>query len=249
MWREIFEAYAAKHPGIEVKGEYSKWDDITRKLAADLAVGSPPELVVGASRPDFVAEEYKRGYCVEMSKVVDAIGRDDFYLSALQAWQYGGKQMAIPYGSHGPVLWYRKDIYAEKGLKPPVTWEDYMDAAEKTTDAKKGFYGAVFPYGRTWNTHLQVLNCIWSAGGFCFDIGFVIGHRRTPSNPARQIHFDAHETCSAPARSPRTRCGRSSTSSAGSRSIRGARASAPSLEPRSDARHRRVTAAHRKWRG
>jgi len=169
VWGEIFEAFAAKHPGIEVKGEYKKWDDITKKLAADIAVGSPPELVAGTSKPDFVAEQFKRGYCLEMSKVVDAIGRDDFYPSALQAWQYGGKQMAIPYGSQGPVLWYRKDIYAEKGLKPPVTWEDYMDAAEKTTDVKKGFYGAVFPYGRTWNTHLQVLNCIWSAGGFCFD--------------------------------------------------------------------------------
>jgi ABC-type glycerol-3-phosphate transport system substrate-binding protein len=60
VWRGIFEAFASKHPGIEVKGEYKKWDDITKKLAADLAAGNPPELVAGSSKPDFVAEQFKR---------------------------------------------------------------------------------------------------------------------------------------------------------------------------------------------
>jgi multiple sugar transport system substrate-binding protein len=168
-WNAVFEDFGAKHKDISVKGEYAKWDDITKKLAADLAAGSPPEIVAGGSNPSFVAAQVKRGLVLDLAPVVDALGRSDFQDAALKVWQYGGIQMAIPYGGQWPVLWYRKDLLAEKGLKPPVTWDDYRAAAEKLTDPAKGTYGAVFSAGRTWNTHLMALIHIWSAGGFLFD--------------------------------------------------------------------------------
>ncbi|RMF93648.1 MAG: sugar ABC transporter substrate-binding protein [Nitrospinota bacterium] len=169
VWKKLFAAFARQKPGVRVEGEFTKWDDIVKKLATDIAVRRPPELVVGGSQPSFTYEHFKRGYLKEMSDVVEAIGRENLDATALGAWNVNGKQIAIPYGSQGPVLWYRKDILEEKGLKPPVTWEDYLEVAEKTTDPKKGIYGAVFPYGRTWNTDIQVYISIWSNGGFIFD--------------------------------------------------------------------------------
>lgn len=168
-WNAVFEAFSARNRGITVKGEFAKWDDITKKLAADIAAGSPPEIVAGSSKPDFAAAETKRGLVLDMAPVVDALGRANFQEAALRVWQYGGIQMAIPYGSQWPVLWYRKDLLAEKGVKPPATWDEYRAAAEKLTDPAKGAYGAVFSAGRTWNTHLMALIHIWSAGGFLFD--------------------------------------------------------------------------------
>ncbi len=170
MWNAIFEDYTAKqNKDVVIKGEFAKWDDITKKLAADIAAGKPPEIVAGSSKPDFVALEVKRGLIVDLAPVVDALGRSDFNAAALKIWQYRGVQMAIPYGSQWPVLWYRKDLFAAKGLKPPVTWDDYRAAAEKLTDSSKGTYGAVFSAGRTWNTHLMALIHIWSAGAMLFD--------------------------------------------------------------------------------
>jgi multiple sugar transport system substrate-binding protein len=169
VWKELLAAYEAKTPEVQVEGEYTKWDDIVKKLATDLATRNPPELVVGGSNPAFVYEQFKQGYLVELSEVVEALGRADFNVGDLSAWQADGQQMAIPYGGQGPALWYRKDVLEEKGLKPPKTWDDYREVAEKTTDAKKGFYGAVFPYGRTWNTDIQASIAIWSNGGFIFD--------------------------------------------------------------------------------
>jgi multiple sugar transport system substrate-binding protein len=168
-WNAVFEDFGAKHQGVTVKGEYAKWDDITKKLAADIAAGSPPEMVAGGSNPSFVAAQVKRGLVLDLAPVVEALGRSDFQDAALKVWQYGGIQMAIPYGAQWPVLWYRKDLLAEKGLKPPVTWDDYRAAAEKLTDPARGTYGAVFSAGRTWNTHLIALVHVWSAGGFLFD--------------------------------------------------------------------------------
>lgn len=169
VWKKLFAAFAQEKSGVTVEGEFTKWDDIVKKLATDIAVKNPPELVAGGSNPAFTYEHFKRGYLQEMSKIVEAIGREKLDATALEAWNVNGDQIAIPYGAQGPVLWYRKDILAEKGLQPPKTWDDYLAVAEKTTDPKKGIYGAVFPYGRTWNTDIQVSISIWSNGGFIFD--------------------------------------------------------------------------------
>lgn len=168
-WNAVFEDFGSKHRDVTVKGEFAKWDDITKKVAADLAAGSPPEILAGGSKPEFVAEQAKRGLVLDLAPLVDAVGRADFDAAALRVWQYGGIQMAIPYGAQWPVLWYRKDLFAEKGLKPPTTWDEYRAAAEKLTDPARSAYGAVFSAGRTWNTHLMALITIWSAGGLLFD--------------------------------------------------------------------------------
>ncbi len=168
-WNAVFEDFSAKHKDVTVKGEFAKWDDITKKIAADLAAGSPPEILAGGSKPEFVAAQVKRGLVMDLAPLVDALGRADFDDAALRVWQYGGIQMAIPYGAQWPVLWYRKDLFAEKGVKPPTTWDEYRAAAEKLTDPAKSAYGAVFSAGRTWNTHLMALIAVWSAGGLLFD--------------------------------------------------------------------------------
>jgi len=168
-WNAVFEDFGAKQKDVTVKGEFAKWDDITKKIAADLAAGSPPEILAGGSKPEFVAEQVKRGLVMDLAPLVDALGRADFDDAALRVWQYGGIQMAIPYGAQWPVLWYRKDLFAEKGVKPPTTWDEYRAAAEKLTDPAKSAYGAVFSAGRTWNTHLMALISVWSAGGLLFD--------------------------------------------------------------------------------
>lgn len=168
-WNAVFNDFSAKHNEIAIKGEFATWDDITKKLAADFAKGSLPEILAGGSKPEFVAEQVKRGLVMDLAPIVDALGRDDFDGDALRVWHHGGIQMAIPYGAQWPVLWYRKDLLAENGIKPPTTWDEYRAAAEKLTDPAKGLYGAVFSAGRNWNTHVMALIAVWSAGGLLFD--------------------------------------------------------------------------------
>jgi len=53
-----------------------------------------------------------------------------------------GKLVALPFrcGSHG-VLFYRKDLYAKKGLEPPKTIDQYIENARKLNDPPN-VYGA-----------------------------------------------------------------------------------------------------------
>lgn len=53
----------------------------------------------------------------------------------------------IPYGIYQKTLFYRKDWFAEKGLQPPKTWEELLNAAEALTDPSKNRYGYSFRGG------------------------------------------------------------------------------------------------------
>ncbi len=46
---------------------------------------------------------------------------------------FGGKTLYLIPGLHGGsvILFYRKDLFASAGLKPPTTWAEYLTAAEK----------------------------------------------------------------------------------------------------------------------
>ncbi|NUU42607.1 ABC transporter substrate-binding protein [Tardiphaga robiniae] len=168
-WEAIFADFKTAK-GIETKGEYGLWDDLVKKISSDLVAGTPPDIIAGGSKPGFVQDLAKRGLTVDLRELVDEIGRSDFDPAALAQWQYKGQQVAIPYGRQTCVLWCRTDLFAEAGIsKLPVTWDDYMAAAEKLHKPEKGIYGAVFPAGRTWNTHIQFIGHMWSAGGFFFN--------------------------------------------------------------------------------
>ena len=48
-----------------------------------------------------------------------------FHPSALLPYQFEGKTYAIPETQSFPMMFYRKDVLQELGLKPPQTWDDF----------------------------------------------------------------------------------------------------------------------------
>ncbi len=169
VWQELIARYSESNPGITIRPEYASWDDMIRKIPADLMAGTPPEIVAGSSRVGFMASAAKRNLLVDLTPLVEEIGRADFDERSLSAWNFNGVQAAIPYGMQWPVLWCRTDMFQEAGLELPKTWDEYRAAAEKLTNPARGLFGACFPAGRTWNTQIQANNAIWGAGGHLFD--------------------------------------------------------------------------------
>ena len=169
VWQELITNYGAANRGVTIRPEYASWDDLVRKIPADLMAGTPPEIVAGSSRTGFMASAAKRNLLVDLAPLVDQLGRDDFHKPSLEAWKLNGIQAAIPYGVQWPVLWCRTDLFQEAGLALPTTWDEYRAAAEKLTNPAQGIFGACFPAGRTWNTQIQASIAIWGAGGFLFD--------------------------------------------------------------------------------
>ncbi|GGG48478.1 hypothetical protein GCM10010964_39790 [Caldovatus sediminis] len=169
VWQELIQGFAGVNRTVTIRPEYASWDDLVRKISADLIAGAPPEIVAGSSRTGFMASAARRNLLVDLAPLVDELGRDDFHKPSLEAWHYNGIQAAIPYGMQWPVLWCRTDLFQEAGLALPTTWDEYRAAAERLTNPSRGIYGACFPAGRTWNTEIQSSITIWAAGGHIFD--------------------------------------------------------------------------------
>ena len=73
---------------------------------------------------------------------------------------------AMSYGLYVRALMYRKDLFLEVGLdpnRPPRTWEEFEDYAQRLTRSDKGSYGLIFSTGvhAAWDW----ITFLWSAGG------------------------------------------------------------------------------------
>ncbi|MGO7335682.1 ABC transporter substrate-binding protein [Rhizobium leguminosarum] len=67
-----------------------------------------------------------------------------------------GKVRGVPFGAaRGGGIFYNKKIYAELGLKVPVTWQEFMDNNRKIKDA--GLVPVVQTYGTTWTSQVLFL--------------------------------------------------------------------------------------------
>jgi multiple sugar transport system substrate-binding protein len=80
---------------------------------------------------------------------------------------YGGKTYLIPLDGDFHMLYYRKDVLDKAGLKPPTTWDEYLQVAEKLNgqdfngDGSKG-YGSCIAKKRNAQSYWFVTDVVSS---------------------------------------------------------------------------------------
>jgi multiple sugar transport system substrate-binding protein len=88
----------------------------------------------------------------------------DFLRPAVDTATYHGHLWAVPYYSNAEVLYYRKDILAKAGERPPATWAQLEEEAKTVAPryGMQGYAGQLSPYeGLTVN----FADALQSAGG------------------------------------------------------------------------------------
>jgi multiple sugar transport system substrate-binding protein len=101
--------------------------------------------------------EYKPAI-MDLAPLVKEGGLDvsDFQEGAWAGAQFQGRQLGIPIQPHPEILAYRKDLFAEAGLKPPESTDDVVAAAKKLQNFKPGLSGICWnaargtPLGQTF---------------------------------------------------------------------------------------------------
>jgi multiple sugar transport system substrate-binding protein len=68
---------------------------------------------------------------------------DDFFPNTRQIATVGGTLIGIPLYPEVQVLYYRKDVLQQKGIKVPQTMDELEAAAKQLTDKPNNFYGYV----------------------------------------------------------------------------------------------------------
>lgn len=163
-----FEAEAGVKVEILTMPYHSLREKVTITLQGDLSaydvIVTPGEWLAGWVEAGYLAP-------VEEMGVVD---KSDFLKVSLDLFTYNAKLYAIPYYSNVQVVFYRRDLFEERGLVMPTEWEEFAKVAQKLTldmngDGKVDIYGAMIPGAPTGHLASEFTQMVWSFGGEIID--------------------------------------------------------------------------------
>lgn len=132
---DLVAKFEAANPGIEVEAENVPWNSYYDTLYTSLVGGNAPDaaMVKLFAQPRLV----EMGALEPLGERIDAwAGKADLLDNLLEINKAAdGQQYYLPIQYVALYLYYREDLFAQAGLKPPATCEQFRDAAIKLTKA------------------------------------------------------------------------------------------------------------------
>ncbi len=142
MFGDLVKEFNAANPGIKVEYQLVPLSEYHDKLVTALAGGAGPD--AGRFKDWWLGEFVKmNALASQASYIAKWPGRGDVIENL---WNTGkiteaGPVYMLPHQSITFYLYYRNDWFAQAGLKPPATFDEFLAAAKKLTEPAKNQYG------------------------------------------------------------------------------------------------------------
>lgn len=127
---EIARDFEKLNPGIKVEVVPVTYGDFPIRIMSAAAAGTLPDVAM-------IYTDLFMGWAAEgivdtvtTTSVINDLGSDTFFEGALNAVRLGEEYAAVPSSGWGQLLLYRKDLFEEKGLAVPETWDAILTAAK-----------------------------------------------------------------------------------------------------------------------
>ncbi len=187
--------------GIKVTYEAVPYPELQTKMQVALAAKSGLYDLVTLNpdwAPAFLAEGFLQSYEAYLKNPKLALADydvKDFFPSSMERFIYKGEVYGLPFESGCFMNYYRKDLLEEKGLKVPLTWDEYTNVAQKCTldtngDGKTDIYGAALPGSRGPETAIEFVTLLWSFGGQVLDDAGKVAFNNAAGRKALQYEVD-----------------------------------------------------------
>ncbi|SAL04124.1 periplasmic ABC transporter substrate-binding component [Caballeronia calidae] len=114
----------------------------------------------------------KRGWLAPMTNLPADYDLEDVVKTARDGLSSNGQLWALPFYVESSMTFYRKDLFAEKGLKMPdqPTYDQVKEFADKLTDKSKGIYGICLRGKAGWGENMAYVSTVVNTyGGRWFD--------------------------------------------------------------------------------
>lgn len=141
--KPLIEPFQASHPNIKIDYQALDWDTTFQKLNVVLTGGTPPDVVT-------VDMTWIPGYAsldafVDLKALgggtLNGVSWDQSYTpGGLDAITYNSKIIAALYDFDTYALYYRSDLFDQKGITVPTTWDELMTAAKALAEGDKYLY-------------------------------------------------------------------------------------------------------------
>ena len=135
LYNQVVEDFNASQSGIAVEGSFVSVDDLADKVNVAIAGGGLPD--VTSVTESMMAGTFIQKAFLELDERFAAWEEsaqfDESSLQAVRLKTSDNKLYALPTTTNITGIWYRKDVFQEKGIPDITTWEDFFSACEKLT--------------------------------------------------------------------------------------------------------------------
>ncbi|WP_405439534.1 ABC transporter substrate-binding protein [Streptomyces niveus] len=150
--QEILGGFRKKHPDVKVNVDYTTYQLLNEKITTALAGGLLPDvLMMGVGWiPPFAAKK-------AIAELPESLATaHDYEKRVLEPSRYDGKLYALPVILDTRIVVYRKDHFAEAGIKKtPANWAELRAVAKQLTrDGRLGFDPFSIELRQCWETFL-----------------------------------------------------------------------------------------------
>lgn len=135
--QKIIDEFNEMDNGITVEVQGVASNDLTNKLVALAASNDLPDITMGFD--DTMVTLSDMGILNDVDQVMGKEYMDGFTDIYSDTFSIEDIRCGVPYAGIAQGMIYREDIFEEKGIEPPKTWDDLVEAAKKcTTDDTYG---------------------------------------------------------------------------------------------------------------
>ncbi|WP_329031350.1 ABC transporter substrate-binding protein [Streptomyces sp. NBC_01725] len=150
--QEILGGFRKKHPDVKVNVDYTTYAQLNEKITTGLAGGLLPDvLMMGVGWiPPFAAKK-------AIAELPESLATaHDYEKRVLEPSRHNGKLYALPVVLDTRIVVYRKDHFAEAGIKKtPANWAELRAVAKQLTkDGRLGFDPFSIDLRQCWETFL-----------------------------------------------------------------------------------------------
>ena len=164
---DLLRQFEAAHPGVRVKGEALPWtsDDQHQFYIINLE-GRSPGFDVMMLDCIWAPEFARAGWLLDLTERLEPNELAPFFESAVASATYDKRVWALPWNFNVGLLYYRADLLAKYGLRPPETFEELVEQVRRIRAGERdpALDGYVWQGKQYEGLVVNVLEAFWANG-------------------------------------------------------------------------------------
>ncbi|KVT54954.1 ABC transporter substrate-binding protein [Burkholderia ubonensis] len=169
--KKLAPAFEKANPDVRLNWVILEENVLRQRATTDITTGSGQFDVVMIGTYE-TPQWGKRGWLAPVAGLPADYDLNDVVKTARDSLSYNGQLYALPFYVESSMTFYRKDLFAAKGLKMPdqPTYDQIAGFADKLTDKSKGIYGICLRGKAGWGENMAYLSTVVNTfGGRWFD--------------------------------------------------------------------------------
>ncbi len=143
VYMEFIKKFEEQNPDITVEYVGIPWESSKQKYDVAIASGTTPD--VAGVPASWLGDFFQREALLPLDDFFNNWSEKDKYPKSLmdsnRSAVSDGKLYGLVSNTNMACVWYRKDLFEQKGITPPENWEQFFKAVEAGTDKANNIYG------------------------------------------------------------------------------------------------------------